>query len=189
MRGVPTRPDIVVMIKVTGVGVDGGTVGVGVEGDGDAMTPVPVMVTVCTPLPSLPSKSHVDDAGPVVVGANRTVSTIDVSAAMTSFKGLLSAPKPPVAGGVDEIMVSGKPPWSPNSKVIVALEPTSTFPKATELGIVVICAGGAAVPWIANPKAPEPETFSVNTLLNTCTKSPDELGGAKLTSMVHESFA
>jgi hypothetical protein len=66
-----------------GGGVDGGLGGG--EGGGGAVTPVPVSVTVCTPLPSFPSKSHVALALPADVGANCTVSTIDVFAAITSL--------------------------------------------------------------------------------------------------------
>jgi hypothetical protein len=72
-----------VIVSVTGVGVEGGVGDDDGGAGGGAVTPVPVMVTVCTPLPSLPSTSHVDDTEPVVVGANCTVSTFDVLAAMT----------------------------------------------------------------------------------------------------------
>ena len=101
------------------------------------MTPVPVKVTVRAPLPSLPSTCHVEVSGPSDVGANCTDSTIDVSAAITAFKGFESALKSPV-GGIDEVMVSGNPPWSPRSKVIVVEEPMSTSPKLSDVGAVEI---------------------------------------------------
>lgn len=66
----------------------------------------------------------------------------------------MSALNPSVVGGVDCVIVSGKPPWSPRSKFNVAEEPTSTSPKFNVDGIVVICAGAAAVPCMASPKLP-----------------------------------
>ena len=81
---VPTRPVSAVIVSVVGVGV----------------VVVPVRVTVCTPLPSFPSKSQVAVTGPGDVGANPTLSAIEVLAGITfplpasCVKGFVSAVKP-----------------------------------------------------------------------------------------------
>jgi len=108
--------------------------------------PVPVNVIVCTPLPSLPSINQDPVTGPLVVGANCTVSWIDVAGAISSggvvfascTNGSVSALNPFVVGGVDEMIVKGMPPWSPSWKLNVADEPTATLPKLSAAGMVVI---------------------------------------------------
>ena len=59
-------------------GDDGGEV----TGDDVGAYPVPVSVTVWTPLPSFPCSSHVADTVPTDVGANCTVSSIEVFGAI-----------------------------------------------------------------------------------------------------------
>jgi hypothetical protein len=99
---------VVVVVVVVGV-LEGGGVGEGVEGGGEGVYPVPVSVTVCIPLPSFPSSSHVPVTAPSVVGENSTVSCIDVFGAMVSggvvlancVNGFVNALNPLVVGGVD----------------------------------------------------------------------------------------
>ncbi len=113
---------------------------------GAAPVPVPLNVMVCTPSPSLPSTSQVPVTGPLAVGVNFTVSWMDVAGAIVSggevpaswVKGFVNALNPLVVGGVDEVMVKGRPPWSPSWKLMVADVPTATFPKLRAAGMVVI---------------------------------------------------
>jgi hypothetical protein len=185
---------VVVDVVVVGVGV--GVILMGVVVGGEVVvvvggvvvvvvvggtTPMPVRVTVCTPLPSLPSISQVAETGPGVVGANFTDSATEVSAEITvpSFS-VLSAENPLLLGGTDSVIVRSSPPWSPTEKGSVADAPILTLPKFSVAGMVVIWANGAAVPDIATPKFPT-LVFKVTTELKTCTKFPEDPGGAKFT--------
>ena len=105
--------DVVVVVVDGGLGdvVGGGCAG------GVGVTPVPVSVTVCTPFPSFPSSSHCAVAGPADVGANSTVSLIELLPAIVSaglvpascMKGSVSALNTP-DGGVDEVTSNAVPP-------------------------------------------------------------------------------
>src|ERR1039458_4428887 len=77
-------------------------------GGGAAATPVAVMVTVRTPLPSLPSRVHVADTGPSEAGVNCTDSCFEVSATMVVLLVRVEvATKPWESGGVDSVIKSG----------------------------------------------------------------------------------
>ena len=79
----PVDGNVVVVVVITG-GEEGGDEGGEDGGDEAGVYPVPVSVTVWTPLPSLPSSSHVAVAGPSAVGENSTVSSIEVFGAIMS---------------------------------------------------------------------------------------------------------
>src|SRR5271167_1959285 len=99
---------------------------------------------------------------PSFVGENSTVSWIEelgaivlaVDVCANWVNGSVNALGPLVVGGVDLVIKSGKPPWSPRAKLRVALDPTATSPKSSTLGAVLICDGGTAEPVIATPKLP-----------------------------------
>ena len=87
---------------------------------------------------------------------------------------------PLVAGGVDATIVSGKPPLLPTLKLSVAIVPSWTLPKLSEVGMMVNCAGGSAEPDTGTPKSPA-LVCSVATPPKTWSKFPDEPGAMKLT--------
>ncbi len=60
--------------------------------------------------------------------------------------GFVSALKGLEVGGVDDVIKRGKPPWSPSSKLTVAVEPTATSPKLMVPGVVDNVAGGQPTP-------------------------------------------
>ena len=77
-------------------------------GGGAAATPVAVMVTVWTPLPSLPSRVHVADTGPSEAGVNCTDSCVEVLASIVVLLVRVEvATKPLESGGVDTVIKSG----------------------------------------------------------------------------------
>jgi hypothetical protein len=91
------------------------------------------------------------------------------------------AAKPLVDGGVLVVMVSGSPPRSLTSKLIVAVDPTATSPKLSCVGAILICADGFADPDNGTPKSPT-LVSSVTTPPYTWSKSPEEPGGEKSTA-------
>lgn len=88
----------------------------------------------------------------------------------------VDAVKPFVVGGVDAVIVSDTPPWSPMLKFWVAVEPTVTLPKLRVVGTTLICAGGAADPDTGTPKLPA-LVSRIATPPKTWTKSPEDPGG------------
>ena len=66
---------------------------------------------------------------------------------------LVVAAKAPL-GGVDAVMVSGRPPMFFTSKFAVALWPTSTLLKSRVVGTSESIGAGAAPPARGTPKSP-----------------------------------
>jgi len=90
------------------------------------------------------------------------------------------AAKPLVDGGVLVVMVSGSPPRSLTSKLIVAVDPTATSPKLSCVGAILICADGFADP--DNERRSRRRSSRASPLLHTRGQIAREPGGEKSTA-------
>src|SRR5947207_98466 len=91
-------------------------------------------------------------------------------------------------GGFDLRIVIGVPPALPTVKVRVTDRPTATAPNGSVVGVIVICAGGAAAPRTGTKTLPTSVT-SFNWPENVCVKAPDVAGGVNVTPIPIESPA
>src|SRR5437667_5848570 len=84
---------------------------------------------------------------PRAVGANRTRSILFVWGGMTvPSASVVVAANRLATGGFDLRIVNGVPPALPTVKLRVTDRPTATAPNWSAVGVIVICAGGAAAP-------------------------------------------
>ena len=97
------------------------------------------------------------------------------------------AEKPPVMGGVEPVIVSGNAPLFVTMKLSVAIAPTLTLLKLSDVGMKASWAGGLAEPDRGTPTFPT-LVSRVAILSKTCAKLPEEPGGLKLTVKLTEAL-
>ena len=110
-------------------------------------------------------------------GWKRTLTITCAPGAMTVPSGsAATAANALAAGGLDFRIASGVPPALPTVKLSVTDWPSATIPKSSRVGLMVICAGGAARP-VTGTSALPTSVCNVSWPVNVWTKSPTSPAG------------